>query len=115
MPSEGVVAPNSRPGTLPGSERLPEAAALVAPELVLDRVDQRLPGGFDDVASDPDRPPGLLAVRRGDQDARLGRGAAGLVEDSHLVVDEVHLLEVRIEFLERLAERVVEGVDGAVP
>src|SRR5256885_17236930 len=58
--------------------------------------------------------PRLLAVARGDQHAGLCRGALGLVEDAHLVVEQPHRLEARVELLERLAERVVERVDGPV-
>ena len=72
---------------------LPIALALVAPQLVLDRVDQRLPRRLDDVVGDADRAPGLVAVARGDQHARFGAGALGLVQDADLVVEERHLLQ----------------------
>ena len=52
-------------------QRLP--LALVAAQLVLDRVHQRLPRRLDDVVGDAHRAPGLVAVARGDQHARLGR------------------------------------------
>src|SRR5256885_10576852 len=34
---------------------------------------------------------------RSDEHARLGRGALGLVEDAHFVVEEPHRPEVRVE------------------
>src|SRR5256885_11308640 len=37
--------------------------------------------------------PRLLAVARGDQHAGLCRGALGLVEDAHLVVEQPHRLD----------------------
>src|SRR2546429_129727 len=87
---------------------------LGAAELVLDRGHERLPGGLDDVVRDPHRAPRLRAGARGDELPRLRRGALGLVEDAHLVVEEPHRPEVRVKLLERLAERVVERVDGPV-
>src|SRR5580765_3860650 len=90
------------------------ASRTVAAKLVLDRVNQRLPGGFDDVIRDADRAPGLVAVARGHQNARLGRRPLRFVQDANLVVQEPHGLEVRIELLESLPERVVERVDGTV-
>src|SRR3990172_10232407 len=74
-----------------GSVALP--FALVAAELVLDRVHQGLPGGLDDVVGDPDRAPGLVAVAGGDEHARLGRRALRLVEDAHLVVEQGHFAQ----------------------
>src|SRR5436309_5774272 len=93
---------------------LPAASLLVSPQLVLDGVHQGLPGGLDDVVGDAHCPPRLVPVAGGDQHACLGAGPLGLVEDAHLVVEKRHLLEVGIEFLERLPERVIQRVDGAV-
>src|SRR5512138_541487 len=86
----------------------------VPAELVFDRVDEGLPRGFDDVVGHADGTPGLVAVTRGDQDARLRGRALRLVEDADLVVQKLHGLEVRIELFERLAERVVERVHRTV-
>src|SRR5580765_2532085 len=85
--------------------------ALVAPQLVLDRIHQRLPRRLDDIVGDADRPPGLVAVPRGDEDARLGAGALGLVQDADLVVEERHLPQVGVEVAEGLAQGVVERID----
>src|SRR5215470_11512292 len=82
---------------------LPPALALVPAELVLDRVHERLPRGLDDVVRHAHRPPRLVAVARGDEHARPRRRAFGLVEDAHLVVEERHLAQVRVELLEGLA------------
>src|SRR5215471_11847036 len=94
-------------GAAPGAPALAPALLLVSPELVLDRVDEGLPRSLDDVVGDAHRAPRLVPVARGDEHARLGPGALGLVEDAHLVVEEGHLLEVRVEVLEGLAQRVV--------
>ncbi len=51
---------------------------------------------------------------RFDEDAGLGGGAAVAVDDADLVVDEFHLLELRVEADERAAQRGVERVHGAV-
>src|SRR5262249_47622697 len=88
--------------------------ALVAAELVLDGVDQRLPGGLDDVVGHAHRAPRVAAIAGGDEHARTGRGALALVEDTALVVEQAHLAEARIEVLEGLAEGVIERVHGAV-
>src|ERR1700675_4461763 len=93
---------------------LPASLLLVPPQLVFDGVHERVPRGLDDVVGDSHRPPRLVAVAGGDEDARLGAGTLGLVEDAHLVVQERHFLEARVKVLEGLPERVVEGVDGAV-
>src|SRR5215472_5289043 len=97
-----------------GSSGLTLAFALVAAELVLDGVDQSLPGRFDDVVGYAHRAPRLVAVAGGDQHAGPGSGALALVEDANLVVEQAHLAQARIEVLERFAESVVESVDGAV-
>ena len=55
-----------------------------------------------------------LAVDRIDDDPRPRRRRRLAVEDAHLVVDEVHRLELRVERRERLAQRGVERVDRAV-
>src|SRR5215467_6549370 len=73
---------------------------LVAAELVLDRVDEGVPRGLDDVVGDAHRAPRLVSVARGHEHARLGAGALGLVEDANLVVEQRHLAEVRVEVLE---------------
>src|SRR6185503_11039675 len=110
--SLSIQPPIDRPGAPAG--RFSGSGRLVAAQLVLNRVHQGLPGGLDDVVGDADRAPGLVAVARGDEHPCLGRGAFGLLEDAHLVVEELHAAEVWIELFQRLAESVVESVDGAV-
>src|SRR5215467_134288 len=100
--------------SLAGIRELPFAFALVATELVLDRINERLPGGFDDIVGHPDRAPRLVSVAGRDQHAGLGRRPLRLVEDADLVVQQPHLAEIRVELLERLAERVVERIDRPV-
>ena len=41
-------------------------------------------------------------------------GAVALVEDAHLVVDQLELRDLRVGLADRLAQRVVERVDRAV-
>src|SRR5262245_940994 len=80
----------------PGPPRLRRsapAAPLVAPELVLHGVDQRLPGRLDDVVGHAHRAPRLVAVPGGDEHAGARRGALALVQDAHLVVEQRHLAE----------------------
>src|ERR1700682_1744581 len=88
----GICPP---PYPLPGGERqslrLPLPFPLVAAELVLDGVHEGLPGGFDDIVRHADRAPGLVAVARSDEHARLDRRALRLVEDPDLVVEQAHL------------------------
>src|SRR5215470_8313332 len=111
----GTTPPH--PALSPSGERERPSAlvlTLVATKLVLDGVDQGLPGCFDDVVGHAHRAPRLVAVAGGDQHAGPGCGALALVEDAHLVVEQAHLAQARIEVLERLSEGVVEGVDGAV-
>src|SRR5258705_10969142 len=93
----------------PAPPALPLTLLFVPPQLVLHRVHERLPGGLDDVVRDPDGPPRLVAVTRGDEDTGLGPGGLRLVEDAHLVVEQRHLAQVRVEVLEGLAEGVIEG------
>ena len=83
-------------------------------ERVLERLDQRLPGGLDDVLRDADRAPLALAVGGVEQDARDGTGAVGLVEDPHLVVGQLDVGEVRVAVGDRAAQRPVERVDRPV-
>src|SRR5713101_7293723 len=100
--------------SLAGIRKLPFAFTLVAAELVLDGIDERLPGSFDDVVGHPDGAPRLVPVAGRDEHAGLGCRPLRLVEDAHLVVQQAHLAEVRVELLEGLAERVVERVDRPV-
>src|SRR5207245_10425578 len=91
------------------------ASRTVAAQLVLDRVDERLPRGLDDVVGDADGAPGLVAIARRDEHASLGGRALRLVQDSHRVVEELHGPWARRELLQSLTKRVVEGVDRTGP
>src|SRR6266481_5827584 len=93
---------------------LPASLLLVPPQLVLDGVYEGVPRGLDDVVGDAHRPPRLVAVARGDEHAGLGSRAFALVEDAHLVVEQADFAEVRIELLEGLPQRMVEGIDRPV-
>ena len=76
--------------------------------------DQRLEAGIDDVGRYADREPALARalVAAFHQHARDGLGAAS--EDTHLVIDELHVLDVLLVAAEVLAQGLVEGVDRAV-
>ena len=98
-----------------------ELALVAAPQLgaglpdrVLERVGERRRGGRDDVRVAAHRRPRPGAVHRVDDDPGPGRGRRPAVEDAHLVVDEVDVVDARVERAERLAQRGVEGVDRAV-
>src|SRR5207302_6625691 len=73
-----------RRGLVPG-----RAPALPRLHPVFERVDERLPGGLDDVLRDADRAPHLIAVGCVEQHPGHGARALGLVEDPHLEVDQV--------------------------
>src|SRR5919197_2889183 len=94
--------------------RGPLAAAAARLLGVGERVDQRLPRRRDDVLVDADRAPDVLAVGGVDEHARRGAGAVVLVEDAHLVVDELDVLQVGVDLADRVAQRCVERVDRAV-
>src|SRR5262245_18826600 len=97
-----------------GGGRLALVLALVAAELGVDGRDEGPPGSPDDVVGRPHGAPRPVAVAGGHEHAGPGRRALALVEDAHLVVEQAHLAEARIEVLERLAQGMVEGVHGAV-
>src|SRR5215211_4643398 len=77
---------------------------------VLQSIDERLPGGFDDVLGDPDGAPHPLAVGRVYEDAGGGRRGAVFVEDADLVVGEVDLFKLRIVGYYGFPQRLIQGV-----
>ena len=85
-----------------------------AQHAALERVDERLPGGRDDVLGDADRAPHLGAVGGVEQHARDRARALVLVEDADLEVDELDVGEVRVDLADRGAQRAVERVDRPV-
>src|SRR2546426_3425738 len=105
------------PGSAAVRVRCP-AAAVRSPallvELVVHAVDQGLPARLDHVVRHAHRPPALVLVARLDEDAHRGFGARVVAEHAHLVVVQAHVLDLGVEFAERLAECAVEGVYGAV-
>src|SRR6195952_6026627 len=89
-------------------------SGLVPPQPEGEAVEQGAPGGLDHVVADPDGDPGAGAVGGLDQHAGDRVGAVPLVEDADLVVDQLELHDLGVELLDRLAQRVVQGVDRAV-
>ena len=83
-------------------------------ELVLDAVDQGLPGGVDDVLRDADRAPEAILVAGLDDDADPGRRTGLGVDHADLVVDQAHVPQGRVEPLQALAQGRVQGIDRAV-
>ena len=84
-------------------------------ETVDDRVEKGLPGRLDDVLRDPDGGPDVLAVGGVDEHPGHRPGAPARVEHPHPVVDEMDAGQRREVRPDGLAQRRVEGVDGAVP
>src|SRR5512138_2711543 len=84
-------------------------------QAVLDGVGEGSPGRLDDVGGRADRAPAPVAALEVDEDAGDGAGAGGRVEDADLEVGQPDLADLREPGRERLAERGVERVDGAVP
>ena len=74
---------------------------VVATQPEGEAVDQRAPGRLDHVGADADRDPRRLAVAGLDQHPGDRVGAVALVEDPHLVVDQLELRDLR----EGLADR----------
>ena len=62
----------------------------------------------------PIEPQRLVAVGGVEQHAGDRAGAVVLVEDPHLVVDELDVRQVRVQLGDRLAQRLVERVHRAV-
>src|SRR5436190_12781967 len=81
---------------------------------VLERVDEGLPRGLDDVLRDADRAPGVASVGGVEEHPGHGPRAVVGVEDPDLVVDQLDLGQVRVELGDRVAERPVEGVHRPV-
>ena len=111
-------------GPPPALRRSParrEVALVAAPQLgarlpdrVLERVGEGRRRGRDDVRVAAHRRPRARAVLRVDDHARPRRRRRVAVEDAHLVVDQVDVVDGRVERAQRLAQRGVERVDRAV-
>src|SRR5438445_172153 len=99
--------PTARSGVCPRCARRLHA--------VLERVDERIPRGRDEVLRDADRAPHLVSVRGVDEHACDRVGALGLVEDPDLEVDQLDVAKMRVDLADRVAQRVVESVHRAVP
>ncbi len=94
----------------PGSPR----ATLVHEKPVLDSVRYGLPGRLDDVRRRPHGAPALAVQGHIDEHPCCRGGAVYTVEDAHLVVGELDLVEAGEHRREGFAERAIEGVDGTV-
>src|SRR5713101_5245234 len=112
--SQGFTFRRFRARAVALRRRLDPRLHMILVQLVFDRVNQRLPARFDDVARKPDRAPSALAVGRFYQHAHSRFGAGAVVEHTDLVVDQLHRFEVRIVRHQRLPERRVERVDRPI-
>ena len=83
-------------------------------EAVEVRLAERLPRGLDDVLADTNGRPSAEAVGGLDEHAYRRIGAMTLVEDSHLVIDELEFLDCRIRPEQRVAYGVIKGIDRTV-
>src|SRR5215468_6157710 len=90
------------------------AGRTCSQQLIRDGIDQRLETGVDDVGRHADREPALARrlVATLHQHARDRLSATG--EDAHLVIDELHVLDVTLIAAQILAQRLVERVNGAI-
>ena len=80
-------------------------------QLEVDAVEQRLIGCIDNVFRDTDGPPAGMLVPGFDQHANgRGRAEAGR-QHADLVIQELELLELGIEFFQRLAQGIIKGID----
>src|SRR5262245_40858664 len=83
--------------TLPRRALRPPRLLGVLVELVLEAVDQRLPARLDHIERHADRPPAIVSVARLDQHAHRLRATLAAGQHAHLVVEEPHLLDARVE------------------
>src|SRR5512133_3547619 len=84
-------------------------------QAVLDGVGEGSPGRLDDVGGRAHGAPASGAALEVDEDAGDRAGAGRRVQDADLEVGQPDVLDLRVAPGERLAERRVERVDGAVP
>ena len=105
---------SSVPSTAASASRLSAFPGCGVDETVDDRVEEGLPGGFDDVLRDADRRPDDFAVGGVDEDAGDRPRAPAGVEDPDPVVDQVDAVQNRIGGADGLAQGRVEGVDRSV-
>src|SRR5437763_7517514 len=77
------------------------------------RVGESLEGGIDDIGRDADGEPALaFGVAAFDQNA--GGSSRSAIEDTHLVVGKLEIVDEALIFAEVLAQRHIERIDGAV-
>src|SRR3954469_5578752 len=74
-------------------------------QLVLHRFAERFPARVDDVLADADGTPDLTAITTFDQHPRPRARAAVALEDTHLVIAQLHVAELWIVFFQRQAQR----------
>ncbi len=83
-------------------------------EVILDAIQQRLPGGVDDVFADADGAEEAVGGAEFDDDSDFGGGGLSGVDDADFVIDEAEGIEGGEVLGEGAAEGVVEGVHRAV-
>ena len=79
-------------------------------QFILDRFDEGLPTGFNDVLVNADRGPALGLVLEFDEDAHLGGGPGLGIDDAHFIIREMDLVDHGVRPLERLAKRGIQGL-----
>ena len=84
-------------------------------QVIPNAIDQRPPGGIDDVAGYSHGGPFTGAVRAIDEHTGAGGGAAMAIDDAHFVIGELHPGDLRIAGDQGFPQGAVQGVDGAVP
>ena len=83
-------------------------------QLVFDAVNECLPGSFNDVLGDADRAPDRAFVPRFDYYPHACGGARPGIYYADLIIDQMDILDTRVEILQRLSQSGIKCVDRAV-
>lgn len=89
----------------------PRTSSLGFVQFIVDTVDQGLVGSIDNIVGNTHGAPTLGLVARLDQYADGRSGTLAGRQDTHLVIQQLDLLQFRVELLQRLADGVVESID----
>ena len=75
---------------------------------------RRVPRGGDQVLGNPNRAPYILPIRGIDQHPGNGPGPLRLIEYPNLEVDQIDVLQMRMDLPDRVAQRPVQGMHRPV-